>query len=165
MEDQFLMEQIDYVKARIEAIDEALINSSPSDKGYKELIESYNKWVDRYNELLDEPKHRSDVDLNFAKLEIESDRLQSESEIEMEKIALDREKFEYEKEHQKKRELIDDIFEGIGAAGKILVPVASLVGVVYVANLAYMNDSKLELCNGRVFGTAKDLFKVLTLKA
>ena len=48
--------------------------------------------------------------------------------------------------------------------GRLLVPIAGLAGVVYVANLAYMNDSKLELCNGRVFGGVKDLLKVITLK-
>lgn len=149
MDEQFLNEQIHYVQERIRATEEEIANGDPSDKGYKELIECHNKLIDRYIDLLDKPKLESEAELTYAKLDIEQDQ-----------IDLEREKFEY----GKKRDVIGDIFEGIELTGKIVVPVASLIGVIYVANLAYMNDSKLELCNGRVIGGVKDLFKVLTLK-
>ena len=101
----------------------------------------------------------------------EKERFESEQELEQdkinleaEKLRLDREKFAYEIEHQKSRELVDDIFEAFSVAGQMLIPIASLTGIIYVANLSYMNDSKLELCNGRVFGGVKDLLKVISMK-
>lgn len=169
--EEFLTNQIDYVQARIEEIDRDIINTSPDAKGSKELIDSYNKWVDRYGELTDRLEHIDDIDIDQAKLALEEKRMEIEEEIERDKINLeteklrfDREKFAYEIEHQKDRELIDDIFEAFGIAGKFAVPIASVTAVIYVANLAYMNDSKMELCNGRIIGGVKDLIKIMALK-
>lgn len=160
MDEQFLRDQIDWVQARIEEMDTLVINTNPADKGSKELLDCYNKLVDRYGELTDELKHLNDVDIEEARLELEQDKIN----LDEERLRLDREKFAYEVEHGKDRELIGDIFEAIELTSKIAVPVLSLTAVVYVANLAYMNDSKLELCNGRVIGGVKDLLKIMTMR-
>lgn len=166
-----LRNHIDFIQARIEETERLVINANPSDKGYKELVDSYNKYIDRYNELMTQLEHFDDVDIDKAKLDFEIERFKTEEEIERDKIdldrerlRLDREKFAYDVEHQKSRELLSDILEVAEVTGKILVPIAGLTGVIYVANLAYMNDSKLELCNGRVIGGVKDLLKIITLK-
>lgn len=167
----FLKNQLDYVQARIEEIDEKVINGNQGDKGYKEVIDSYNKWVDQYNVLLEKIDHVNDIDIDIAKLELDKERLQIEQEIEQEKnnlkaeeIRLEREKFAYDVEHQKKQDTVNEIFEVLEITGKLLVPIAGLTGVIYVANLAYMNDSKLELCNGRIMGGVKDLLKIMAMK-
>lgn len=168
MEKEMLEQQITFVQNRIEQIDRALANCSADEKGYKELVDSYNKWVDRYSELLEEPDRWREVDFDFAKLEFEHEQLEFEkekSQIERDRLEFEKEKFEKESARQNEQDILNAILGGIGTAGKILVPVIGLAGVIYVANLSYMNDSKLELCNGRVMGTVKDLFKIITLKA
>ncbi len=171
MNKETLNDHIDFVQARIEEIEKQVINYDPDKKGYKELVDGYNKWIDRYHELLIERDQLEKDDIEMAKLELERERMKIDEEIERDKInleedkhRLDREKFAYEVEHQKGRELISDILEVAEITGKILVPIAGLTGVIYVANLAYMNDSKLELCNGRVMGCAKDVLKVLMMR-
>lgn len=167
MDREMLDEQIAFVQKRIEAIDEVLATRSADEKGYKELVDSYNKWVDRYSELLEEPDRWKEADFDFAKLDFEREQLEFEkekSQIERDRLEFEKEKFEKESARQKEQDIINVIFEGMGVACKIAVPVISLAAIVYVANLSYMNDSKLELCNGRIMGTTKDLFKILTMK-
>lgn len=167
MDREMLDEQIAFVQKRIEEIDKGLAARSADEKGYKELVDSYNKWVDRYSELLEEPERWSEMDFDFAKLDFEREQLEFErekSQIERDRLEFEKEKFERESARQEQQDILNAIFECIGTAGKILVPVIGLAGVIYVANLSYMNDSKLELCNGRIMGTTKDLFKILTMK-
>lgn len=172
MDIEVLKDQIDFVQARIEEIERQVINYEPDKRGFKELVLVYNSLIDRYNELVTKLEHFDDEDIEKAKFEFEKERFQIEEEIERdkieidrEKVRLDREKFAYDVEHQKSRELVSDILEVVEITGKLLVPIASLTGIVYVANLSYMNDSKLELCNGRVFGGVKDMLRILTLKS
>ncbi len=166
-----LNNQIDWVQARIEETERLVINGNPSEKGYKELVDSYNKYIDRYNEFSTQLEHFDDVDIEQAKLDFEKEKFKSEQEIEHDKInlkaeeiRLDREKFAYDVEHQKSKELLSDILEVVEVTGKLLVPIAGITSVVYVANLAYINDSKLELCNGRIMGGVKDILKIIAMK-
>lgn len=155
-----LKNQIDYFQARIEELDKKIINGAPSEKGYKEMADAYNKFVDQYISLLDRLEHFDDADLEYEKLQIEQDKINVESE----RIRLDREKFAHEIEVQKKQEVVDIVFRAGDLGAKLLVPALGSAAVIYVANLAYMNDSKLELCNGRIIGGVKDLLKIMTMR-
>lgn len=146
MEREILLDQIDFVQARIEEIDKKVINWKPEDKGYKELVDSYNKWIDRYNDLLDKLEHINDID------------------IDVEKLKLEREKFIHDIEEQKRKEPIELIFRSADLGVKILAPILAITGTVAVAKLAYLNDTDLKLCNGRIFGQTRDLIKLATMK-
>lgn len=171
MDKQFLLDQLDYVQARIEEIDEQVINNNPTEKGYKELIDSYNKWVDRYDALLEKIEHFDDEDLEKRKLDIESDKNTVLYDVESRKIELDRErllfekeKFQHEIQTQKIEKTTDIIFRSGDLLVRGMVPLIGLAGVIYVANLAYMNDEQLKLCNGRIAGGVKDALKIMTMK-
>ena len=49
MEREQLLDQIDFAQARIEEIEKVVINANPTEKGFKELVESYNKWIGEWN--------------------------------------------------------------------------------------------------------------------
>lgn len=171
MDKATLEDHIDFIQARIEEIEGQVLNYDPDKRGYKELMIVYNNLVDRYHELLDKLEHFGEKDIELRKLELEEKRLKLNEEIEKRKLSLEESKFEFERikdvrdrEHQSNRELIDDIFEAIGLAARIAVPIASLTGVIYLGNLAYMSDAEMKLCNGRIIGRAGDIFKILTLK-
>lgn len=178
MDLETLKNQIDYVQARIEEIDKQIINTNPSDKGYKELIDSYNKWIDRYNDLIEKLAHFGEDseekiknDLERDKINLERSKIVTNNELEVdkinlesEKIRLEREKFAHEVECQNLNQKLDIIFRTADVGTKILVPTMGLIGVVYVAKLAYMNDAELKLCNGRIFGGVKDILRILTTK-
>ena len=168
MDMDFLKDQIDNALARAEEIDKKIINLEPDQKGYKELVDSYNKWIDTYKTMMDKFLHYDDPDVEVLKLELEREKLKIQQEIEQdklnldtEKVHLDREKFAYDVEQNKKRELIDIIFKSVDVGAKVLVPTLSLTGIIYVANLAYMNDADLKLCNGRIIGGVKDILKIM----
>lgn len=171
MTEDYLKEQIDYVQARIEEMDKLIINANPTEKGYKELVDSYNKWIDRYKELMDELKHFGEEDIEKAKLDFEKEKMRALDEIENDKIdlererlRLDREKFAHDIEHQKGEELKEVIFMSAELMAKVAVPLVTVSAMVGVAKLSYAKDLDLELCNGRVMGTVKDLLKLATMK-
>ena len=157
-----LKNQIDYVQARIEEIDKKIINSEPDQKGYKELVDSYNKWIDRYDEMIDRFEHFDDVDIERKKLELEEEKITSLQQIEQDKVnleqerlRLEREKFAYETTEAKNKELIDTILRSADLGVKILVPLIGLKGTLTIARLAYTSDLDLKLCNGRIWGLLK----------
>lgn len=171
MDKEKLLDQLDYVQARIEELDELIINARQSDKGYKEVIDVYNKWTDRYNELLTTLEHFDDVDIEQEKLEFEKEKFKTTTEIEQDKInveseriRLDREKFTHDIEIQKRNEIKDIIFEAAELGIKISVPLIAAAATISVAKLSYMNEEEFRLCNGRVYGGVKDLLKLVTLK-
>lgn len=171
MDLETLKNQIDYVQARIEEIDKQIINTNPSDKGYKELIDSYNKWIDRYDDLIEKLAHFGEDSEEKIKNELERLKIETNQEIETDKVnleaerlRLDRERFAHEVECQNLNQKLDIIFRSADVGTKILVPTMGLIGVVYVAKLAYMNDAELKLCNGRIFGGVKDILRILTTK-
>lgn len=69
-----------------------------------------------------------------------------------------------EKDKLSKKELIDVILRSAELGAKIIVPVIMLVGTVAVAKLAYANDADLKLCNGRIFGSVREVLKLATMK-
>lgn len=149
MEREQLLDQIDFAQARIEEIERVLINANPTEKGFKELVESYNKWIDRYDELITREEHFDDEALESRKLDIE----------EM-KVKVETEKLEIEK-----KRIPVDIALRVGELGiKVAVPIIGIVGTMAVAKLAYINDAELNLCNGRIFASAKELIKLTTTK-
>ena len=188
MDKEYLMNQIDYVQARAEELDKLILDASANNKGYKEAIDSYNKWVDRYSVLTDALLHFDDVNIEQAKLDFEKEKLKVEQQIETnklnaekekqtlmqeieqdkinvetEKIRLEREKFANDVKVQLRSEIEQDIFETAELAVKIGVPVAVILAVVGVAKLSYTKEAELELCNGRVFGGIKDLLSLARL--
>ena len=164
-----LKNQIDYVQARIDEIDKKIINSEPDQKGYKELVDSYNKWIDRYDEMIDRLEHFDDVDIERKKLELEERRVNLEHDklkiseqieqdkvnVEVEKVRLEREKFAFETTDTKNKELMDLILRSADLGVKILVPLIGLKGTLTIARLAYTSDLDLKLCNGRIWGLLK----------
>lgn len=188
MDKEYLMDQIDYVQARQEELDKLILNAQADGKGYKEAIESYNKWVDRYIVLTDALLHLDDIDIEQEKLNFEKEQLKVHKEIEFakinadkdkqnllqeieqdkinnetERIRLDREKFANDVKVQKRGEIEQAIFETAGLAVKIGVPVAVILAVVGVSKLSYVKEAELELCNGRVYGGIKDLLALARL--
>lgn len=171
MDKDKLLDQLDWVQARIEEIEGQVLNYDPDKKGYKELVDGYNKLVDRYNEILQTIENLDKPDVEMEKIDLERERMRITEEIEQDKINLDREKLRLEREKfahdievQTKKDVEELIFRSLETGVKVLVPIASLTGIVYVANLAYMNDADFKLCNGRVIGGVKDILKVLTMK-
>lgn len=182
MDKAILLDQLDWVQARIEEVERQVINYDPDGKGYKELVEGYNKLVDRYDKLLDSVEHFDDENLEDKQLRIqkeiednkialEREKLQTQEEIEQdkinletEKLRLDREKFAYDTQNAPRKEIEDVIFKTVDIATRLAVPVIGFMGIRYVANLSYMNDAELKLCNGRIAGGVKDMLKVLTMK-
>ena len=164
MDKQFLSDQLDYVQARIEEIDEKVINNNPSDKGYKELIDSYNKWVDRYNELLIKIETIDDEDLDKRKLDIESDKNTILYEIEQRKIDLkrekflfDREKFQNEVQTQKFDRTADIVFKTLDIGTKVSVPIIGGYFAMKLAILAYTKNGELELRDGTIWSLIKQI--------
>lgn len=92
MDKEQLMDQLDYAQARIEELDDILINAKQTDKGYKEVIDVYNKWTDTYNDISTKIEHFDDPALDERKLEIEENRLQLTLEIENLKAELERDR-------------------------------------------------------------------------
>ena len=171
MDKAILLDQIDYVQARIEEIDNKVINWKPEDKGYKELVDSYNKWIDRYDDLLDKLEHIDDFDVEREKIKLESERLTIQETIEQDKINLEQDKLRFEREKftkdiedQKKKETVEIIFRSADLGVKVLVPTLAIAGTWAVAKLSYMNDAELKLCNGRVAGNVKELLRIATMK-
>lgn len=173
-----LLDNIDYVQARIEELDDIIIQARQTDKGYKEVIDVYNKWTDQYRELMTKLEHFDDADIEKEKLELEKMRLNLERDkqtimqqieqdkinVETEKLRLDREKFACEIEVRKRDEIKDIIFEAAEIGIKLAVPLIAVVGTIGVAKLSYMNEEEFKLCNGRVYGEVKDLLKIVTMK-
>lgn len=167
MDVEILKDQIDFAQARIEEIEKQVINTEPDAKGYKELVEGYNKWIDRYNDLLNQLEHFNDVDIDRENLELEKEKLQIEQDkinLEAERIRLDREKFAHDVEATKKHEAVDVIFRSAELGVKVAVPLIALAGTIAIAKLAYVNDTDMKLCDGRVFAGAKDLIRLATMK-
>ena len=171
MDKKKLEDHIDFVQARIEEVDRRIINLNPEDKGYKETIDSYNKWIDRYHELLEKLDHLDDVDVEVKKIELEKEKQKIMQQIEQDKInlaqdqlRLDREKFAHDVEHQKETEIIDVVLKSADLSVKVLVPALTLAGMMSLAKFAYMNDSELKLCNGRIFMGPKEMLRMLNLK-
>ncbi len=178
MEREQLLDQIDFAQARIEEIEHVVINANPTEKGFKELIESYNKCIDRYDELITREEHFDDetlesrkldieemkVKVETEKLEIEKKRIAALSYTESEKLEFERQKFDKEVGAAKWKDPVD-IALRVGELGiKVAVPIIGIVGTMAVAKLAYINDAELKLCNGRIFASAKELIKLTTTK-
>lgn len=171
MDKSVLMNQLDWIQARMEDMDKLIINYDPEKKGYEEALKNLNHLTDRYNELLDEIEHFDDPDIESEKLKIEAEKIKINQEIEQDKInleseriRLDRDKFAFDVEQAKKKEVIDIIFRTGELSAKIIVPILGFMSVRYVANLSYMNDEEMKLCNGRIAGTVKDVMKILMMK-
>lgn len=112
MDEEKLLDQLDFAQARIEEIEKKVINWEPEKRGFKELVDSYNKWIDRYNELLETIQHIDDVDVEREKLELERVRIENEKakielekektnsmiEVEKKKIEVDQARIAFEKE-------------------------------------------------------------------
>ena len=162
-----ISKHLSFVQSRIEAIEEQILNYSPDQKGYKELVESYNKWQEKSDELEDKLEHLDDVDIELEKLNIERLKLERTEEIEQDKLnlaqeqlRLDREKFVYETEAHKKEELISNVFKTLEVGGKIALPLIGMGAAVKLAKISYINDLDMKLCNGNVRGAAKELLKM-----
>lgn len=171
MDIEYLKNQLDWIQARMEEMDKLIINLDPDKKGYEEALKSLNKLTDRYDELLDRIEHFGDPDIEAEKLKLEADKLKVNEEIEQnkinldsEKVRLDREKFAFDVEQAKKNDVIDIIFRTGELSAKIMIPIIGFMGVRYVANLSYMNDEEMKLCNGRIAGGVKDMLKIMTMK-
>lgn len=173
MDKAVLLDQIDFVQARIEDVDKKVINCEADEKRYQFLLEAYNKWVDRYNELMDKLEEIDDenkVDIEMEKIQVEKLKIASQKEIEQskinldaEKLNLDREKFYHEVRMEKRKEPIDIIFRSADLGVKVLVPVLGITATMAVAGLAYVNDAELKLCNGRIFAQAREVLKVVRI--
>ena len=188
MDNTILLDQIDFAQARIEEIEKQVINTNPEQKGYKELVDSYNKWIDRYDNLM-EKLETGDVDIEYEKLKLEQAKLDFEKEkfrsqhelecakrdiqeeLETDKLNLERDKFSAEqmirlKESRRAavRGPVDVSLKLLETGAKVAVPLIGLAGTMAVASLAYTNDSELKLCNGRIFASAKELLKISTTK-
>ena len=171
MDRKKLEDHIDFVQARIEEVDKRIINLNPDDKGYKESVDSYNKWIDRYHELLEKLEHLDDVDVEVRKLELEEEKQKAMEQIEQDKLnlaqeqlRLDREKFAHDVQDQKDKEIIEVVLRSADIGVKVLVPTLTLAGMISLAKFAYMNDEELKLCNGRIWIGPKELLKMLNLK-
>lgn len=70
---------------------------------------------------------------------------------------------EVEKKQLKKKETVDIIFKAADLGLKILVPIFVALVSLGIAKLSYANDQNLELCNGRIFGSVKDVLKLIKL--
>ena len=64
----------------------------------------------------------------------------------------------------KKEKRIDLIFRSLDLVCKIAVPILCISASVGVAKLSYVQDSQMQLCNGRVMGSAKDLMNLAKMK-
>lgn len=64
----------------------------------------------------------------------------------------------------KKEKRIDLIFRSLDLACKIAVPILCISASIGVAKLSYAQDSQMQLCNGRVMGSAKDLMNLAKMK-
>lgn len=132
---EVLEKRIEYVEEKLSEFEDKVDNSTPSDKGYPELVKAYNNWADLYTQLIDELDHLEEVEAKNAKIESE-----------------------------KKIDLILRVAElGVKAAG-VAVPVLAIMASVGVAKLSYVQDQKLALRNGNVFGNAKDLMQIAKIK-
>lgn len=173
MDESVLLDQLDFTQARIEEIEKQVINYNPDQKGYKELVDSYNKWIDRYNTLMDKVEHFDDVDIEERKLAFEMEKFKVQQELEQDKLnletvkaQLEREKFAYSVESDKigPKDIVDTSLK-VGELGvKVAVPVIGLIGTVALAKIAYTNDLDLKLCNGRIWPSAKEMLKIATGK-
>ena len=185
MDIEILKNQLDWVQARMEDMDQVVINYDVKDKGYEEALKNLNKLTDRYDELLDRIEHFDDVNVDAEKVKLEAEKLKLEADkltleksriesnqeleqdkinLETEKLRLEREKFASDVEQAKKKETIDIIFKTSDVIVKLAVPILGFAGVRYVANLSYMNDEQMKLCNGRIAGGVKDMLKIMTMK-
>lgn len=189
MDIEYLQNQLDWIQARMEEMDKLIINYDPEKKGYEEALKNLNKLTDRYDELLDRIEHFDDPDIEAEKLKLEADKLtvnetieqnklkleedklkvneeieQNKINLDSEKVRLDREKFAFDVEQAKKHDVIDIIFRTGELGAKIAIPILGFMGVRYVANLSYMNDEEMKLCNGRIAGGVKDMIKIMTMK-
>lgn len=153
MEIKDLKNQVDWLQARIEEMDKLVINGNPSEKGYKETIDAYNKFVDRYCELVTRLEHFDDDDLEKVKLELEQDKLN----LDMEKLRLDREKFAYEVSQKKTDDVVNIVFRSADVGAKIAVPVISGYFAMKLAILAYTKNGDLELRDGTIWSLMKQL--------
>ena len=164
MDKEILLDQLDWVQARIEEVERQVLNYPSDGKGYKELVEGYNKLVDRYDKLLDDVEHFDDESIEEKQLRVQTEIENNKINLETEKLRLDREKFAYDTQNAPRKEIEDVIFRTVDIATRLAVPVIGFMGIRYVANLSYMNDAELKLCNGRIAGGVKDMLKVLTMK-
>lgn len=167
MDIENLRNQLDYAQARIEELDKIIINAEQTTKGYKEVIDVYNKWTDTYNDILSKIEHFNDVSLDEQKLELEKEKLnieKSKIEIEQDKInneteriRLEREKFANEIEMQKRNEIEDIIFKTLDIGTKVSVPVIGGYFAMKLAVLAYTKNGELELRDGTIWALIRQL--------
>ena len=171
MDKQLLMDQLDFATERIEELEGVIKSTDPSAKGYKELADSYNKWQDRYDDIYCKLNELDKVDVEAENLKLEQERLQfdidklnCESELERKKLQFEIKKFNYETEAKKKDDLVNIIFRGAEVVVKLIVPLAGVAATVGLGKLAYVQDSNMGLCDGRVWGQTKDVIKFASMK-
>lgn len=175
MNEEFLKNQIDYVQARIEEMDDKVINTDPSEKEFKGLIDNYNKWTDQYMILLDRLEHINDENLEREKLDLEKIKVENQFKLEMEKLNrteeleqdklnLDRDKFAYEVKKNRWEKPVDIILKVGDIGARVAVPLIGMSVTTALATLAYMNDSELKLCNGRIQKQAETVLRIMTSK-
>lgn len=178
MDKEKLNDQLDYAQARIEELDKIIINAEQTTKGYKEVIEVYNKWTDTYNDILSKIEHVDDPNLDELKYELEKEKLDVEKakvnlerdkqtimqEIEQDKInneaeriRLDREKFAHEVGVQTRNEIEDIIFKTLDIGTKVSVPIIGGYFAMKLAILAYTKNGELELRDGTIWALIKQL--------
>lgn len=178
MDRTVLLNQIDFVQARIEEMDKLVINGNPAEKGFKEIMDNYNKWTDRYNELMVQLEKLDKEDLEKERLNLERDKFEFQKasevdkneieklkvsiqeELEQDKLNLERDRFAYEVKKSRLDKALD-VGLKVGELGvRVAVPIIGVCGTIAVAKLSYINDAELKLCNGRIFAGAKEIIKL-----
>jgi len=70
-----------------------------------------------------------------------------------------------EKEKQAKKEKALDLWLRVAELGcKVAIPVMGIAASLALGKLAYVQDTNMVLCNGRIFPMAKDVVKMATVK-
>lgn len=164
-----LLNQIDFAQARIEETERLIINFNPAEKGFKELVDSYNKWIDRYNEFMTQLDNFDKEDIEVQKLNLERYKIAVQEAIDKEKmdidrakLAFDQDKFEHDAKQEKWKEPVDIGLKAVELGVRVAVPIIGIAGTMALASLAYTNDAELKLCNGRIFASAKEVLKLCT---
>ena len=164
-----LTDRYDELLDRIEHFDDPDIEAEKLKLEADKL--TVNETIEQNKLKLEEDKLKVNEEIEKNKLKLEEDKLKVNEEIEQnkinldsEKVRLDREKFAFDVEQAKKHDVIDIIFRTGELGAKIAIPILGFMGVRYVANLSYMNDEEMKLCNGRIAGGVKDMIKIMTMK-
>lgn len=132
---EVLQNRIEYVEEKLSALEILVDEGNPTDKGYMEIVNAYNKWSDLYTQLVDEFDNLDDVESKKARIESE-----------------------------KKIDTILRVAEvGVKVAG-IGVSVLAIMASVGVAKLSYTQDQQLVLRNGNVMANYKDLMQMAKIK-